>query len=174
MPGVFRNRVGCYAPLIFDACMIEILARRLCCDDPSSLADFDADSSDTNPSWSFLSYWKEGLASRNCVSPRLWLAAMSSGFKLDPSSISFRLLLPKSTAEGSFEDICTHPVALQRGVGLSKLASWDGTSAIMAESFKPVMNPLIQSLTKVWCLSTAPARGQALKFCPAQRQVVSR
>ena len=136
MPGVFRSRPGCYAPLIFDACMIEILARRLCCDDPSSLADFDADSSDTNPSWSFLSYWKEGLASRNCFSPRLWLAAMSTGFKLDPSSISFRLLLPKSTAEGSFEDICTHPVALQRGVGLSKLASWDGTSAIMAEMFQ--------------------------------------
>jgi len=45
--------MGCYAPLIFDACVIEILARRLCCDDQndqSSFADFDADSSDTNPS----------------------------------------------------------------------------------------------------------------------------
>ena len=108
-PDVLRNRSRFYEPLIFSACMIEILARRLCCDNPSIFASFEADSSDTSPSWSFLSYWKEGLLSRNCVSPRLWSGAacgidiakqpsaiaMSCGFKLVLPPVSFRLLLQK-------------------------------------------------------------------------------
>ena len=123
VPGVLRNRSGYYEPLIFSACMIEILARRLRCGNPSIFASFDADSSDTSPSWSFLSNWKEGPASDcvrlnvkpcfaetvkrrslwywNCDSPQqCQLGQARSGI------CQFSVALAKSTR---FEDICPHP-----------------------------------------------------------------
>ena len=148
VPGVLRNRPGCYEPLIFDACIIEILARRLCCDNPNIFANFDAENTDTSASWTFLSWWKEGLASdRVCLNVELcftealkrsdrWRCACRSTQEQRQlgqarfAVCQFSVLLQKALLKARFENICTHPIAFQRGVSLWTLASWDGTPTV--------------------------------------------
>ena len=199
VPGVLRNRPGCYEPLNFDACIIEILSRRLCCDNPNIFANFDAENTDTSASWTFLSWWKEGLASdRVCLNVELcftealkrsdrWRCACRSTQEQRQlgqarfAVCQFSVLLQKALLKARFENLCTHPIAFQRGVSLWTLASWDGTPTV-AKFFRTCQEnqkSFISKPPKISCLSRVSIkwleslRGQALKFCPAKRLACS-